>query len=99
LISSPLTVGLPGPEAVTRACIRQDRNHDALCSPPFSFVDAKMPQLHSVISSTDVLGDTQFMMVFAPRRLTDADPKLTTSFIAALDVANAIISADKVKAA
>ena len=68
-------------------------------SPPFSYVELDDPKIHRVLNSVDLLGNITLDVVFAPKRFTEANPKLMAAFLAALDAADAFIEGDKEAAA
>jgi NitT/TauT family transport system substrate-binding protein len=95
----PLTVGLPHPEGLVALTSGRTEITAHFTSPPFSYLELQNPNVHRVLNSVDVLGNITLDVVFAPRRFTDANPKLTQAFLAALEEANALIARDKKLAA
>lgn len=95
----PLTVSLPHPEAVAALVGGKTEINAHFTSPPFQYVEAKSPNVHRVLSSTDYLGNITLDVTFAPKKFVDANPKMTKAFIDAMDEANALIEKDKKKAA
>jgi NitT/TauT family transport system substrate-binding protein len=65
-----------------------------MASPPFAQIELKNDKIRAVANSRETLGDASLMTTYAPKRFTDANPKLVAAFIAALDEANAFIAAD-----
>jgi NitT/TauT family transport system substrate-binding protein len=88
----PLTVGIPHPEAATALLGGKSEITAHFASPPFSIIELADPKIHTVISGSDVLGDSTLDVVFAPRRFAEANPKTMTAFLAAMDEANKIIA-------
>jgi len=89
-----ITVNLPHPQAM-QALIRRENGVTAhFTSPPFSTLELRQPGIHRVVSSVDVLGPMTLDVVFAPKRLVDAEPALAAAFLGALDEANRLIAQD-----
>ena len=95
----PLTVGLPHPEGVAALTGGGTEITAHFTSPPFQYVELKSPKVHRVASSVDYVGNITLDVTFAPKRFTEANPKLTQAFIDALDDANALIRDNRAKAA
>jgi NitT/TauT family transport system substrate-binding protein len=95
----PLTVGLPHPDGLVALTSGRTEITAHFTSPPFSYLELQNPKVHRVLNSVDVLGNITLDVVFAPKRFTDANPKLTQAFLAALEEANALITRDKKLAA
>ncbi len=95
----PLTVSLPHPEALTALESGKTEITTHFTSPPFSYLELQDPKIHRVASSVDAIGAITLDVVFAPKRFVDANPKTTQAFLAALAAADALIAADKKKAA
>jgi NitT/TauT family transport system substrate-binding protein len=66
-----------------------------MASPPFAQIELKNDKIRAVANSREALGDASLMSTYSPRRFTDANPKLVTAFITALDEANAFIATDR----
>lgn len=95
----PLTVGLPHPEGVAALTGGGTEITAHFTSPPFQYVETKSPKVHRVANSVDYVGNITLDVTFAPKRFTEANPKLTQAFIDALDEADALIRDDRAKAA
>jgi NitT/TauT family transport system substrate-binding protein len=95
----PLTVGLPHPDGLVALTSGRTEITAHFTSPPFSYLELQNPKVHRILNSVDVLGNITLDVVFAPKRFTDANPKLTQAFLAALEEANALIARDKKMAA
>ncbi|HEU4373392.1 MAG TPA: ABC transporter substrate-binding protein [Telluria sp.] len=95
----PLTVSLGHPEAVGALLSHKTEITAHFTSPPFSYQEAKDPKITRVISSSDTLGNITLDVVFALKRFTTQNPKLTQAFIAAQEEANAYIAKDRKGAA
>lgn len=89
-----ITVNLPHPQAM-QALVRRENGVTAhFTSPPFSTLELRQPGIHRVVNSIDVLGPITLDVVFAPKRLVDAEPALARAFLGALDDANRFIAQD-----
>lgn len=95
----PITVGLPHPEALTVLLSGKGEINSHMASPPFSYIEDSTPGLHRVFNSVDVLGNITLDMTYTSRKFFEANPKLCTAFIAAMNEANALIGKDPQRAA
>jgi NitT/TauT family transport system substrate-binding protein len=95
----PITVGLPHPDALAVMLSGKGEIDSHMASPPFSYIEAESPSLHRVFNSVDLLGNITLDMTFTTRRFVEANPKLTSAFVAAMQEACTTIAADKRKAA
>ena len=95
----PMTVGLGHPDALIALKAGRTEVTAHFTSPPFSYIELDDPKIHRVMNSVDVLGNITLDVVFAPKRFTDANPKTTEAFLAALDAANDFIARDRRAAA
>src|SRR5450755_2361677 len=95
----PITVGLAHPDALTVLLSGRGEINSHMASPPFSYIEDATPGLHRVFNSVDVLGDITLDMTYTTRKFIEANPKICTAFIAAMNEANALIARDKKKAA
>ncbi len=69
-------------------------------SPPFHQRERKDPKVHTVINTNDILGGpATFTMLSTTAKFRDQNPKAYNAVLKALDEANAMIVADKKKAA
>ena len=93
------TVGLSHPDALAALLSGRSEITAHFTSPPFSYIEAQNPRVHRVLNSVETLGPITLDVTFAPKRFTDANPKLTTAFIEAMDDACAFIARDKPAAA
>lgn len=94
-----ITVSLPHPEAMRALIARENGVTAHFASPPFSPLELERPGIHRVVDSVDVLGPLTHDVVFAPKRLVDAEPALARAFLGALDEANRLIAQDRQAAA
>ncbi|MCG5075097.1 ABC transporter substrate-binding protein [Paraburkholderia tagetis] len=94
-----ITVSVPHPQAV-QSLVRHENGITAhFASPPFSALELKHAGIHRVVNSIDVLGSLTLDVVYAPKRLVDAEPALVRAFLGALDEANRLIAQDRQAAA
>src|SRR5438067_987464 len=95
----PITVALPHPEALTVMLSGKSEINSHMASPPFSYIEDATPGVHRVFSTVDILGNITLDMTYTSRRFYEANPRLCSAFIAALNEANALIAKDGKKAA
>src|SRR5436190_564951 len=95
----PITVALPHPEALTVMLSGKSEINSHMASPPFSYIEAARPGVHRVFSTVDILGNITLDMTYTSRRFYEANPRLCSAFVAALNEANALIARDRKKAA
>ncbi len=95
----PITVGLPHPDALGVMVAGKGAIDSHMASPPFSYIEDATPGLHRVFNSVDLLGNITLDMTFSTRRFVDANPRLATAFVGAMEEACAMIATDKRKAA
>ncbi|GJD48704.1 hypothetical protein OPKNFCMD_1427 [Methylobacterium crusticola] len=93
------TVGLPHPEAVAALLSGRTEIVAHFASPPFTQVERADPKIHTVLKASQIFGNITLDVVFALRRFTEANPKTTAAFLAALDEANAFIVEHKAETA
>lgn len=94
-----LTVNMPHRQAMQALIARDGEISAHFASPPFSTLELREPGIHGVVNSLDVLGPMTLDVVFAPKRLIDAEPALAAAFLGALDEANRMIEQDRRAAA
>ncbi|HJT88459.1 MAG TPA: hypothetical protein VJ732_11395 [Bryobacteraceae bacterium] len=69
-------------------------------SPPFSQRERKDPHIHTILTSTEIVGGaTTFTMMSTTTRFHDQNPKVYRAVLAALEEATRIIATDKKTAA
>lgn len=95
----PMTVGLPHPEAVAALLSGKTEIAAHFASPPFSQIELNDPKIHTVVKASDVFGNITLDVVFALKRFTEENPKMTEAFLAALDEANDFIVTHKAETA
>ncbi len=91
----PLTVGLAHPDAFATLVSGKTEITGHVASPPFSNKELAYPNIHRVFTTIDLLGPITIDVAYAPKRFTDANPRIMEAFLAAMDEANAMIAADK----
>src|SRR5438105_5055984 len=92
----PLTVGMNSPDATAalRSGIGEVNTNFSL--PPFQYAELKVPGIHTLASSNDILGGPHtFSMVYTSAKFHDANPKTYQAFLAAIKEAIDIINRDK----
>ena len=94
-----LTVGVPYPDAVAAMLSGKSEITAHVASPPFSYIELDHPGIHKVFNSVELFGHVTTIMTFTTERFRSANPKLTASFVAALEEAVAFIAANKPEAA
>jgi ABC-type nitrate/sulfonate/bicarbonate transport systems, periplasmic components len=95
-----LTVSLPHPDA-TLAILSGAAGITAhFTAPPFVQQQLRSGKAHAVLSSYDVLGGPHtFNVVYSVKKFVAANPRTVAAFVAALDEANAWITANPADAA
>jgi NitT/TauT family transport system substrate-binding protein len=91
----PMTVGLSHPEGLIALTSGQTEITGHFTSPPFSYLELKVPTVRRVANSVDYLGNITLDVTFAPKKFVEANPKLTQAFVEAMDEANALIANNK----
>jgi len=95
-----LTVSMSHPDAMTAMLGGHSEVDAHFGSPPFQDIELKDSKVHRVLNSYDVLGGPHtFNSVWATTKFVEANPKIMTAFLAALDEAMANIKGDPAKAA
>jgi len=94
-----LTVSLPYPEAVAAMLSGRSEITAHVASAPFSYMELESPGIHKVFNSVELFGHLTTIMAFTTQQFRSANPKLTASFVAALQDAIEFIAASKVEAA
>ncbi len=95
-----LTISRSHPDAMTALLSQSGEIDSHFTWPPFQYRELKHPGIHTVLSSYDVTGGpaTTVAMV-AASRFREANPKIVTAFIAAMNEANELIGQDTRRAA
>ncbi|WJR77279.1 ABC transporter substrate-binding protein [Bradyrhizobium sp. NP1] len=90
----PLTVSMTPPDS-TLALMGGAGGITAVFSvPPFQFQQVKQPNIHTVLSSFDVLGPHTFSVAWTTARFRKDNPELYGAFLDAVDEATRTINAD-----
>lgn len=88
----PLTVSMTPPDA-TIALLGGAANITAAFSvPPFQFQQLQQANIHTVLSSFDVIGPHSFTVVWTTARFRDDNPELYAAFLDALREATTIVN-------
>jgi NitT/TauT family transport system substrate-binding protein len=89
-----LTVSMSPPDA-TIALLTGSGNINAVFSvPPFQFQQLEQNNIHTVLSSFDVLGPHSFTVAWTSARFRKENPELYAAFLDAMKEATAIVTAD-----
>jgi NitT/TauT family transport system substrate-binding protein len=89
----PLTVSMSPPDA-TIALLTGSASIDAVFSvPPFQFQQLERNNIHTVLSSFEVLGPHTFTVAWTSARFRKDNPELYAAFLDAMREATAIVSA------
>lgn len=96
----PLTVSLAHPDGMA-ALISGISEIDAhFTSPPYQYIELKRPNIHTVITSDEVLGGPgNFTMMYTTSKFRTENPKVYAAFLSALTKVIDQIKADKPRAA
>jgi NitT/TauT family transport system substrate-binding protein len=94
-----LTVSVPYPDAVAAMLSGKSEITAHVASPPFSYMELDRPGIHKVFNSVELFGHVTTIMAFTTEQFRIANPKLTASFVAALEEAVAFVAANKPEAA
>jgi NitT/TauT family transport system substrate-binding protein len=94
-----LTVGMPYPDAVAAMLSSKTEISAHVASAPFSYMELDSPGIHKVFNSVELFGHVTTIMAFTTERFRSANPKLTASFVGALDEAVTFVAANKAEAA
>jgi NitT/TauT family transport system substrate-binding protein len=92
-------VALPHPDSLGALASGTSEVSAYFASPPFTEAALKTPKVHGILSSTDVIGPSSFLVMGATKRYIDAHPKMPTVMAKAIDAAAAIIRNDPRRAA
>ncbi len=95
-----LTVALGHPDAAASLMGRAAGQVDThFASPPFTVFELKSPQVHTVLTSVDVMGDTSLTVLWTTQRFAAANPRVVQAVYDAVGEALGQINADKDAAA
>ena len=93
----PLTVSMPLADAAAQLITGGDGQITAdFTVPPFSYQELAVPGIHTVITSTDILGGpATYGIAYTTTKFVNDNPRTSAAFIAALDEAIDIINKDR----
>jgi NitT/TauT family transport system substrate-binding protein len=94
-----LTVSVPYPDAVAAMLSGKSEITAHVASAPFSYMELDHPGIHKVFNSVELFGHVTTIMAFTTEQFRSANPKLTASFVAALEEAVQFVAANKPEAA
>lgn len=94
-----LTVSMSYPDAVAAMLSGKSEITAHVASAPFSYMELDSPGIHKVFNSVELFGHVTTIMAFTTEQFRAANPKLTASFVAALEEAIGFIAANKSEAA
>jgi NitT/TauT family transport system substrate-binding protein len=95
----PLTVSMSPPDA-TIALLTGSGNISTVFSvPPFQFQQLAQANIHTVLSSFEVLGPHTFTVAWTSARFRKDNPELYAAFLDAMKEATAIVSANPIQTA
>jgi NitT/TauT family transport system substrate-binding protein len=90
----PLTVSMSPPDATIAVLSGAGGISSAFSVPPFQFQQLAQKNIHTVLSSFDVLGPHSFTVAWTSARFRKDNPELYAAFLDAVKEATAIIAAD-----
>ena len=90
----PLTVSMSPPDATIALLSGAGGVSSAFSVPPFQFQQLEQSNIHTVLSSFDVLGPHTFTVAWTSARFRKDNPELYAAFLDAVKEATSIIAAD-----
>jgi NitT/TauT family transport system substrate-binding protein len=90
----PLTVSMSPPDATIALLSGAGGVSSAFSVPPFQFQQLEQKNIHTVLSSFDVLGPHTFTVAWTSARFRKDNPELYAAFLDAVKEATSIIAAD-----
>jgi len=90
----PLTVSMSPPDATIAMLSGAGTISSVFSVPPFQFQQLEQKNIHTVLSSFDVLGPHSFTVAWTSSRFRKDNPELYAAFLDAVKEATAIIAAD-----
>jgi NitT/TauT family transport system substrate-binding protein len=90
----PLTVSMSPPDATIAMLSGAGGIASAFSVPPFQFQQLEQKNIHTVLTSFDVLGPHSFTVAWTSARFRKDNPELYAAFLDAVKEATAIIGAD-----
>jgi NitT/TauT family transport system substrate-binding protein len=94
-----LTVSMPHPEAYAALASGRSEVDSHVTNDPYLFYERKLPGVHQVFSSFDLLGRHSNGIFLTSSTFYNKDPRLSKAFIEGIDRANEFIKANPEKAA
>ena len=95
----PLTVSMSPPDATIAMLSGAGSVSSVFSVPPFQFQQLEQKNIHTVLSSFDVLGPHTFTVAWTSMRFRKENPELYAAFLDAVKEATGIIAADPKAAA
>jgi NitT/TauT family transport system substrate-binding protein len=92
-------VALPHPESLNALLSGSTEVTAYFSSAPFTQAALKNPKIHGILTSSDVMGKSSFLIMGATKRFIDANPKMPDVVAKAIDEAANIIKTDPKRAA
>lgn len=90
-----LTVSMQHPDAMIALLSGRSEVTAHFTSPPFMFQELEDPRVRLVLNSADLVGPTNFNVVYTTSSFRESNPKLFKAYLAALEEAMEVINADK----
>jgi sulfonate transport system substrate-binding protein len=95
-----LTISRSHPDGMAEMLSEASEIDSHFSWPPYQYRELKRPGVHTVLSSNDVMGGAATtVVVIAPKRFRDANPKIFAAFVAAMQEADDIIKRNRKHAA
>jgi len=92
-------VALPHPESLNVLVSGSTEVTAYFSSPPFTEAALKSPKIHRILSSSDVMGQSSFLVMGATKRYITANPKMPDIIAKAINEAATMIKTDPKRAA
>jgi len=92
-------VALPHPESLNALLSGSTEVTTYFSSAPFTQAALKNPKIHSILTSSDVMGKSSFLIMGATKRYIEANPKMPDVIAKAIEEAATIIKTDPKRAA
>jgi len=94
-----LTVSMSPPDATIALLTGSGNINTVFSVPPFQFQQLEQANIHTVLSSFDVLGPHTFTVAWTSARFRKDNPELYAAFLDAMKEATAIVTADPARTA
>jgi len=89
-----LTFAMASPDMATAMIANNPSVETAYSSPPFTYMMKRNPEVHTVLSSKDVVGNATSALWYTSKRFHDANPKVYQAIVNAAKEAQAFIDKD-----